>query len=549
MNDINYLSANYYSLISKLHNSNTCWYVSAADDLSWINDWEGKLPFEKPNLFVCTDIGYINGRETNSFHWPNIEENNINITKKLGDLFECTETQSFSLPFAEGLSVKTKYFELILLGCFNEDFYAFCLGNNITITNFRINSHHDRFVYEKRLDFQKLGVKNIWAECFNYLIPESHYHKFMFPESCGLLGTPIIDDTRPCIMISKSVKNCENAFSPVGLVHKNMKFGYEDSSRNFQIDCLYDYLHYDTGVAKMNGKWGCIDKEGNIIIEFIYESIGRRDIGACGWIDIDKAILNGKTLTISGTQKDYDDWANSQPIDRLDIYSGGNKISTEEAKYIDRFREYKIIDIGCGTGHRTFPKYIGEGIEFIGFEKFEHLWSASKYYDRIIIGDFAKHNFIKLFEDSKDNQKKRVAFLLGGVVNGLIEGYYRKTAWENISTLLKNKQVEYVLFDTLGHFEWFNKTLTGRQVQLMPMLPWQYFYSDKELYNIFDTLGMECVETKKEKIYGMDKILYLLKATNPVEKSEPEIINEADDADDDYAYYKGQYEEDDNEDD
>jgi hypothetical protein len=288
---------NYKNLLQKLKNKNTCWYVSAANHLEWINDWEIKVPFKKPELFVCTDISYLKDADDKLYwHWTD-EQNCIN-----NKIFSCflpwpkyanLVFSSFDLPFAEGLLVEIDGIELLFLSCFNEDFYAFCTANNVRVSNFFMRSHHDNLIYDRRLDFRKLGIKYIWADCFGELVSEEHYYKYLFYDFNGDRSGNV-----PCIMISKSDNYCEQLPTQKGLIHNDMKFGYIDTIQGINIDCKFDSLDYATGIAKKNGKWGMIDKEGNTVVEFIYESIGRRDIGACGWTDIDKAILNGESVLI-----------------------------------------------------------------------------------------------------------------------------------------------------------------------------------------------------------------------------------------------------------
>ena len=56
---------------------------------------------------------------------------------------------------------------------------------------------------------------------------------------------------------------------------KDGKWGFIDKQGNIVIDYIYDKVtqinEYGFGGIKQDGKWGVIDKEGNIIIEPTYQ--------------------------------------------------------------------------------------------------------------------------------------------------------------------------------------------------------------------------------------------------------------------------------------
>ena len=56
---------------------------------------------------------------------------------------------------------------------------------------------------------------------------------------------------------------------------KNKKWGYIDKNNNIILDYNYDYTSelnsYGFAAINKNGKWGSIDKNGKIVIEPIYE--------------------------------------------------------------------------------------------------------------------------------------------------------------------------------------------------------------------------------------------------------------------------------------
>lgn len=58
---------------------------------------------------------------------------------------------------------------------------------------------------------------------------------------------------------------------------KNGKWGIVDKNNKVLVDFIYEDIGYDFGpvVVKKEGKWGIIDKKGNVIISFAYDDITR----------------------------------------------------------------------------------------------------------------------------------------------------------------------------------------------------------------------------------------------------------------------------------
>lgn len=207
-------------------------------------------------------------------------------------------------------------------------------------------------------------------------------------------------------------------------------------------------------------------------------------------------------------QRLYDSFAQNSSIQHQEMLcgpkpsqSGGN-----ELYYIENYAQTTILDIGCGTGHRTFPEYIKKNIKYFGVEKFENLINASRYKSHIIKGDLCSEDFISILEDQnlivEIGNSFDLTVLFGGVVNSFISNDYRNIAWKNISLLLRKSR--YILFDSLTHFNWYKNDLEGKAVELeIPVeIPPQYFYSKRELEKIFSENGIKLIETKSENIPG-----------------------------------------------
>lgn len=176
--------------------------------------------------------------------------------------------------------------------------------------------------------------------------------------------------------------------------------------------------------------------------------------------------------------------------------------------FIEKYARSYILDIGCGTEHRTFPKWEEKNLDFYGFEKFQNVINASRYRERIILSDISNSNFPKTIPDELNN-KISIAFLFGGVINGIIDQQKQEITWGNLKSLLEI--CSYVLIDTLSHFAWFNTAENGQLVQLFRFVPIQYFYSRKEIDNLNNKYGIEIIEEKTENIGSHERIHFLLK--------------------------------------
>jgi SAM-dependent methyltransferase len=208
-------------------------------------------------------------------------------------------------------------------------------------------------------------------------------------------------------------------------------------------------------------------------------------------------------------QSDYQNWAKNTSPQEQEMLCGSNHISENEKYFIEKYAKNNCIDIGCGTGNRTFKEYERKGINYVGIEQFEHLKKYSQFPAKIQIKDITSDSFQL---DGIGNKKFDIAFYFGGVINGFVSTNARLIGWGNIEQVAK-KYANYILFDTLSHFSWFrdeNKE-KGEVIQLFPTAPPQYFYSLKELKTLFAKHYLEIVEEKEEPAYHFRRTHFLLK--------------------------------------
>ena len=150
-------------------------------------------------------------------------------------------------------------------------------------------------------------------------------------------------------------------------------------------------------------------------------------------------------------QFSYDNWSQNSPANKQEMFCGGDKISTNEKYFINTYAKSNCLDVGCGTGNRTFLYYENRQIDYIGVEKYDHLIEYSNNSTKILKKDITSNSF---HLDEIKNQKSDVAFYFGGVINGFISESARLHGWENIEEVAK-KHANYILVDTLSHFPWF----------------------------------------------------------------------------------------------
>ena len=199
-------------------------------------------------------------------------------------------------------------------------------------------------------------------------------------------------------------------------------------------------------------------------------------------------------------QFSYDNWSQNSPANKQEMFCGGDIISTNEKYFINTYAKSNCLDVGCGTGNRTFLYYENRQIDYIGVEKYDHLIEYSNNSTKILKKDITSNSF---HLDEIKNQKSDVAFYFGGVINGFVSESARLHGWENIEEVAK-KHANYILVDTLSHFPWFCDEFEklGKVTQLNPVFPPQFFYSQKGLKSLFVKHQLDIVEEKEEVIIG-----------------------------------------------
>ena len=207
-------------------------------------------------------------------------------------------------------------------------------------------------------------------------------------------------------------------------------------------------------------------------------------------------------------QENYDRWVQDTDPNKQDQICGGQTVSPNEMYFIEKYAKINILDIGCGTGHRTFPIWMKRGLNFYGFEKFQNLIDESDYRDNILQIDISADKLNEKINELKLNHFD-ISFLFGGVINGIIDNNLQLKTWENFKFLLNI--CDYILIDTLTHFNWFSIEQTGRVVQLHTALPPQYFYSKKELETFNNEFGLEFIEERSECIGPLKRTNYLIR--------------------------------------
>ena len=130
------------------------------------------------------------------------------------------------------------------------------------------------------------------------------------------------------------------------MVEKNNKYGFIDKQGNlvinFQYDSAYSFSDGIAGVQK-NGKWGCIDKHGNLLIDYQYTLYGGYQEGL---ISVQK---NGKMGYVDKEGKTVIDFKYdiakpfSEGLAHVFIYTDPQNF-TGQGRYIDKMGNTMIIE-------------------------------------------------------------------------------------------------------------------------------------------------------------------------------------------------------------
>lgn len=141
----------------------------------------------------------------------------------------------------------------------------------------------------------------------------------------------------------------------------------------------------------------------------------------------------------------------------------------------------KILDVGCGTGHRMFDYYSSIGIKFKGVEKFQNLINDSRYSDLILQDDVLSTTFFNKYYNRIDIDYDLVV-CFGGVVNGFLNETSRVFGWLNLIKLAKGKCP--IVISILSNQEIFESSENGKSMQFDFNFPHQYLYSRREIFKI-----------------------------------------------------------------
>jgi trans-aconitate methyltransferase len=57
-------------------------------------------------------------------------------------------------------------------------------------------------------------------------------------------------------------------------------------------------------------------------------------------------------------QEQYNRWVQITNTNQQYNLCGGRQVSDNEMYFIEKYAVKNILDIGCGTGHRTFPIWV-----------------------------------------------------------------------------------------------------------------------------------------------------------------------------------------------
>ena len=190
-------------------------------------------------------------------------------------------------------------------------------------------------------------------------------------------------------------------------------------------------------------------------------------------------------------QEEYDQYFNQTSPKVLDFVCT-LELSIIEKQILESIKPAKLLDVGCGSGNRTFSYYQDNRIDFIGIEKFENYISGSKCPQKILnlclySSDFQSQVRARLIE--LNFEQYDAVMLWGQVINGFNDPDKREIAWRNLVSLITKEQ--YLVISTLIYPEWYESAAKGRYIKTGMGTPTQYFYSKCELEDIFSSLNLK----------------------------------------------------------
>ena len=188
-------------------------------------------------------------------------------------------------------------------------------------------------------------------------------------------------------------------------------------------------------------------------------------------------------------QKRYEQVAQQLDVTKFEIYCSPFLTISEQTLF-EAFLSPKgsVFEIGCGTFHRTGPYFKKNQISFYGVDPLENVVRRSDYRQHIIVNTFDIH-FLEKYKKIRQQEYTAIV-LLGGIINGIHCPTLRDSFWRALRILAMNSEV--VILDTLTQPQFnFMKSKTGFAFSHEGALPIQYYYSRKELQQIFTTYDFD----------------------------------------------------------
>jgi len=214
-------------------------------------------------------------------------------------------------------------------------------------------------------------------------------------------------------------------------------------------------------------------------------------------------------------QKQYESVAKKLDITTFEIYCSTG-LTVSERSLFEALIPSKstVLEIGCGTFHRTGPYYSQNSITFFGIEPLPNIALRSDYRDHIVVASFGM-DFLRRFPKILEKQFGAIV-ILGGMINGLHCPTLRDSFWKALSILSKNCEV--IILDTLvrpkaKEKSLYRKSTKGFISSNKGTLPIQYYFTRKELQRIFELYGFTIV-VEGIDILGIGTKIFALKGGN-----------------------------------
>lgn len=185
------------------------------------------------------------------------------------------------------------------------------------------------------------------------------------------------------------------------------------------------------------------------------------------------------------SQEAYDEFSLNTNIEVLSRMNAPFLNETEK-KLISEINPKRVLDIGCGNGVRLFDYLQLKNMPFKGIEKFERLFTNSKYSDHIIHGDVTNADDLNSIDFSPD-----LITILGGSINGIFDLERQESAWTNLVN--KIKIGDHLILDHLLYPGFESASEIGER-NLGVEFPNQFFLSLNQLEKIWSNLGLDLIQ-------------------------------------------------------